>query len=50
MKGRFAFPKNLPLSDDVKELITRMLHRDPAKRMTIPEVQRAPVVPQESIA
>jgi serine/threonine-protein kinase SRK2 len=42
MRGKFAFPKNLPISEECKELITRMLHRDPTKRITIPQIQAHP--------
>jgi serine/threonine-protein kinase SRK2 len=41
-KGRFAFPKNLPISDECKLLIGRMFDRDPERRITIPEIQAHP--------
>lgn len=39
---RYAFPSGLQISDECKELIKRMFVRDPAKRITIPEIQAHP--------
>lgn len=38
VKGEFQFPKEVELSDEVKDLIRRMLVVDPENRMTIEEV------------
>lgn len=39
MKGKFAFPKNLQISQDCKDLIIQMLQRDATQRITIPELK-----------
>ena len=42
IRGRFAFPTKIAISEECKELITRMLHRDPERRITIPQIQAHP--------
>nr|CAD7197367.1 unnamed protein product [Timema douglasi] len=38
------FPKDPRVSDELKDLITRMLHKDPCQRLTMPEVKSHPWV------
>nr|CAD7572569.1 unnamed protein product [Timema californicum] len=38
------FPKAPRVSDELKDLITRMLHKDPCQRLTMPEVKSHPWV------
>jgi serine/threonine protein kinase len=38
-RARYAFPSGLQISDDCKELIRLMFVRNPAKRITIPEIK-----------
>jgi serine/threonine protein kinase len=40
MKGKFAFPKNLQISQECKDLIIQMLQRDPRQRITLPELKQ----------
>ena len=34
-----VFPEQPPISEDLKDLISRMLHKDPSQRLTLPEVK-----------
>jgi serine/threonine-protein kinase SRK2 len=40
--GRYTYPRDLQISDECKNLIKRMLQKDPRKRITIPEIQQDP--------
>ncbi|XP_023714650.2 serine/threonine-protein kinase KIN82 isoform X3 [Cryptotermes secundus] len=35
-----VFQERPPISEEVKDLISRMLHKDPSQRLTLPEVKR----------
>lgn len=41
LKGRYAFPHNLDLSQECQDLIKAMLQRDPQQRITIPEIKES---------
>jgi [calcium/calmodulin-dependent protein kinase] kinase len=34
-----VFPEQPPISQDLKDLISQMLHKDPSQRLTLPEVK-----------
>ena len=34
-----VFQEQPPISEDLKELISQMLHKDPSQRLTLPEVK-----------
>jgi [calcium/calmodulin-dependent protein kinase] kinase len=34
-----VFPEQRSISEDLKDLISRMLHKDPSQRLTLPEVK-----------
>jgi polo-like kinase 1 len=36
--GAYSFPEHIPLSDNIKNLIHRVLHLDPLKRLTLDEI------------
>jgi len=40
--GRFVFPEKIPVSEEVKDLITKLLERDPKKRLTATEALKHP--------
>lgn len=35
-----VFPEQPPISEDLKDLMSRMLHKDPSQRLTLPEVKQ----------
>ena len=39
-RGRFAFPKNLEISQDCKDLIAQMLQKNPHQRITLPDLKQ----------
>lgn len=41
LKGRYAFPHNLELSTECRDLIRGMLQRDPRQRITIPQIKQS---------
>jgi [calcium/calmodulin-dependent protein kinase] kinase len=34
-----VFPEQPPISQDLKDLISQMLHKDPSQRLTLPEIK-----------
>ncbi|KAH7617255.1 putative Serine/threonine-protein kinase SRK2C [Nannochloris sp. 'desiccata'] len=42
LNGEFDFPQEIPLSDDVKDLLRCMLNTDPKARMTVKEISKHP--------
>ncbi|GAB4821373.1 hypothetical protein N2152v2_008419 [Parachlorella kessleri] len=42
LKAEFKFPASIPMSDECKDLITRMLTKDPARRLSVQEVLQHP--------
>ena len=41
MKGRYAYPRNLSLSQECQDLIKAMLQRDPQQRITIQQIKES---------
>ena len=39
-----TFPDNIPIPDELKHLLSRLLDKDPTTRITIPEIKRHPWV------
>lgn len=42
LKVDYQFPQNVPLSEDCKDLLSRLLVADPAQRITLLEILRHP--------
>lgn len=36
---RLTFPSDIAISGDARDLITKMLEKDPAKRITLPQIK-----------
>ena len=50
LKANYAFPSNVPISEEAKELIKKILVLDPAKRLTIDEILEDPFIKINLIA
>jgi len=49
LKANYAFPSNVIISENAKDLIKKILILDPAKRPTLDEVLEHPFIKQNSI-
>lgn len=41
LRGRYAFPHNLEVSTECRDLIRGMLQKDPQRRLTIPQIKES---------
>jgi serine/threonine-protein kinase SRK2 len=42
IRGDYVFPRNFPISDECKDLLSKILVVDPEKRLTVQQVQQHP--------
>jgi len=49
LKANYAFPSNVIISENAKDLIKKILILDPAKRPTLDEVLEHPFIKQNSV-